>query len=809
VKIGLVCLALVGPAGGLFAADVPAADQAAKEYNLLAAEIGRYKPQDARQERLAREALRPDALIQPSDRDPLDVVLRRTKALLDHLRTPAGAPDLAKEAGELEALGKRAAAQAPGSAERRALFGEACELRRRIAFANPLLDFDKILFLTHHRSRYNHMCDQYYGFNARPGGGVYVLNNPFGKSPTVTNVLEKATVENGRLKGRRLEGGSFLSLELDWNAETIYFAWTEADAPSKPYAGETDGWHCTYPAGKGGPYWAPTSTFHIFKAGADGKGLVQLTDGPWNEFDPCVLPNGRIAFISERRGGFLRCSGDRPCPTYAMFAMCDDGSDLIPLSYHETHEWHPSVDNAGMIVYTRWDYVDRDSDIAHHIWLCYPDGRDPRSYHGNYPRARESRPWMELAIRAIPGSHRYAAVAAPHHGQNYGSIVLIDHRLPDDHSTGQLKRVTPEVSFPESEGSRNRSEVYGQPWPLSEDFFLCVYDPDAKHYGLYLVDSFGNKELLYQDAAVPCLDPIPLRPRPRAPILTTGTVQTAADRAAQPNAQATVSIMNVYDSEVPWPEGTRIAALRIVQIFPKTTPAIGKPNIGLGDQSVARGVVGTVPVEADGSAYFEAPVGVPIYFQALDERGIAVQTMRSDTYVHAGEHLTCQGCHEPKLRSPARTATPAAMRREPSKIVPGPEGSNPLLYPRLVQPVLDRYCVACHAKNEKAPGLQGDKFTKVGWSESFASLAPLGWAKHGGNGALPKKNLTSYSVPGQIGARASKLFTMLEKGHHDMKLPAEDLLRITLWIDCNTNFYGAYHDTEKQAAGETVLPTLE
>ena len=45
-----------------------------------------------------------------------------------------------------------------------------------------------------------------------------------------------------------------------------------------------------------------------------------------------------------------------------------------------------------MLVYTRWDYVDRDTNIAHHIWICYPDGRDPRRFHGNYPAPPEGRP---------------------------------------------------------------------------------------------------------------------------------------------------------------------------------------------------------------------------------------------------------------------------------------------------------------------------------------------------------------------------------------------------------------------------------
>ena len=195
----------------------------------------------------------------------------------------------------------------------------------------------------------------------------------------------------------------------------------------------------------------------VFKADLDpetgaARNLKQLTFGRNNDFDPCFLPSGRIVFISDRIGGNQRC-GTRLCSTYTLHAMMPDGSDVMPLSYHDTNEWHPSVDNNGMIIYSRWDYVDRDSDIAHHIWHCFPDGRDPRSYHGNWPEMREMRPWMELANRAIPNSHKYVGVSTPHHGQNYGSLVLIDLMEKDDKAMSQLKRITPEALFPESESA--------------------------------------------------------------------------------------------------------------------------------------------------------------------------------------------------------------------------------------------------------------------------------------------------------------------------------------------------------------------
>ncbi len=784
-----------------------------KEYALLKKQLQQRRPgdkqYDACQKRLQKETWRPEALLLDSDRDPLDVVLRRTQALLNDIRKMDRAPALSQEAEQLHRLQRVASDTDVSDAENRwNLFAKVCTLRRRIAFRNPLLNFDKIIFLTHHKSRYHHMVDQYYGFHANVGGGVYILHDAFGENPRVQNVLENSVVQNGRLQGRKLEGGSFISLDLSYDGQEILFAWTEADPVVEKW---TD-----YVPHK--VLWTPQSTFHIFKVNIDGTNLVQLTDGKWNDFDPCFLPNGRIAFISERRGGYLRC-GLRPDPTYTLHGMQADGSDIITLSYHETHEWHPSVNHHGMIVYTRWDYVDRDSDIAHHLWLTYPDGRDPRSYHGNYPTERESRPWMEMSIRAIPNSHRYVSVAAPHHGQAYGSLVIIDQQLEDNRSMSQIKRLTPDVHFPESETqpglpsyskrSITDAMAFGTPWPLSENYYLCVYDADCSHYGMYLIDGFGNRELIYRDSNIPCLDPIPLQARRKPPVIPVQTLQAQTDHKGSEDRKATIAVMNVYDSDFVWPRGTQITALRVIQLFPKTTPAATVPNIGVGNQSLARGVLGTVPVEADGSAYFEAPTGIPIYFQALDKQGLAVQSMRSDTYVHAGEQLTCLGCHEPKRKAlnPGISLTPLALRRPPSVIRPDVKGSYPVSFARLVQPVLDRKCVRCHAER-KACNLRGDQFGPWGWSQSYHSLSKFAWAKHGGNGWI-RKNGTSYSIAGEVGANASRLYPLLQKGHYDVSLRPEEWHRFTLWLDCNSTFYGAYNEIEKQAQGMEVVSGLK
>ncbi len=395
---------------------------------------------------------------------------------------------------------------------RRQLYLDARRILRQIAFCHPLLDFDKLLFIKRHDpGGLYHMVHQFYGFGAKSGGGMFVLCDPFSDEPKLVDVLQEAVVQEGRLAGSRLQPGCFLSPDLSFDGRTILFAYTEGRAE--------------------GIEWSPRASFHIFRVGVDGTRLAQLTDGTWNEFDPCWLPNGRIAFVSERRGGYLRCGGSAPpydSPTYTLHSMTGDGSDITCLSFHETQEWQPSVDHHGMIVYTRWDYVDRDTNVAHHIWNCFPDGRDPRSYHGNYPVKRETRPWMEMDVRAVPGSNKYVATAAAHHGHAFGSLVLIDYRPLDDGAMSQVERITPDVPLPESEGGKTmirQRMAYGTAWPLSEDDFLCVYDRQAANRGIYWIDRFGNRELLYRDPEISCLSPIPLRSRPCPPAVPDRTGQ--------------------------------------------------------------------------------------------------------------------------------------------------------------------------------------------------------------------------------------------------------------------------------------------
>ena len=238
---------------------------------------------------------------------------------------------------------------------------------------------------------------------------------------------------------------------------------------------------------------------------------------------------------------------------------------------------------------------------------------------------------------------------------------------------------------------------------------------------------------------------------------------------------------------------------------------ISERRIGYGNEKGARAVLGTVPVESDGSAYFELPAGKSVYFQALDERGLAVQSMRSDTYVHPGERLVCRGCHEPRASAPGvRDGFAAAFRRSPSKIQAEVDGSNPFSFPRLVQPVLERNCVACH---EKDP--QGTDLRKGDWEKdpnyryaSYRNLRDYTFF-YGATDNTYDPWSEPRTVPGKFGALGSKLYGILAAEHYGLNLSGEDLSRIALWLDCNSDFFGAYEDTQAQARGEVVRPGLE
>lgn len=761
-----------------------------------------------------------NALVFDTDRDPTDIIIRRTEAMLAEFNKNPKNIDIGSFSSRLEALkeqhessmrtlSKRALSSSPD-----AEYIAAQELNRELMMANPSLDFTDLVFIERGivgpGNEYDgeHVCDQFFGHNGRTGGGMFILKN-FAGSPQKVNIMNGVAVPSGTNKGKLMTSGTFLSPDLSYDGKTIIFAWSSG----------------------GKEKWSPQNRFSIFRINIDGTGITRLTDGNYDDIHPCLLPSGRIVFISTRRGGYGRCH-QRIVPTYTLYSMKSDGSDIICLSYHETNEFHPSVMNDGRLLFSRWDYIDRDFSAAHHIWVCQPDGTNPRAYHGNYALpfntientggfsdGRKSRPWGEFNARAIPGSSKIVAIAGPHHGQSFGSIVLINQDIADDGKMAQVTRVTPDAGFPEAEVG-NRDYKYGTPWPISEDLYLCNYNST-----LLLLNKSGSKQVLYtttSDASLRPISPIPLKERTVPPSLAVQTYQGERHTANSP--QATISVMNVYatDDIGKLPTGSKVKQLRIMQVLPKSTQMTNDPLIGTtGDAwggGIARFPLGVVPVEDDGSAYFEAPVGKEIYFQLLDSNGYAIQSMRSGTFVHSGEKMSCYGCHEDKWKASPPLPNRKALTRPPSKITQEFADQYPFGFYRNVYPVFQNTCQPCHVKQGK--GLQKMDYVSVvgptsgSFDAATESSKRYGFFFTGGGSCTIYMHTGSRTLPGKFGALESRMGKALLGSTHQAALKnntikAEDLRKVILWLDGNCDELGAFNNASGQKQGKRVWPDLD
>jgi hypothetical protein len=675
-------------------------------------------------------------------------------------------------------------------------------LQRQLSLANPLLDFESILVTKRVPGSYSHMSDQYYGWWSRPGGGLYLMSGFREDQPRLRPLTESFT-----------EPGSFLRPALSYDGQKILFAWcrhyphvaSERDKVNKANLPED-------------------AFYHVYEMNIDGTGVRRLTNGKYDNFDARYLPDGRIVFLSTRRGqslqagresarrsveiwdlpdSYVRCGGDawRPVAVYTLHTMKADGSDIIAISPFEMFEWEPAVAHDGSILHARWDYIDRDNMPFMSLWAINPDGANPRLVYKNYT----ANPHCVFEPQPVPGSHKILFTAVGHHSHTMGSLALLDPSVGTE-GHDPITRLTPEVAFPESEGWP--ITYYASPWPLSERFHLVSWGDEgaATHadrwhreggrwegssrpengMGVYFFDSAGNLELLYRDTAISTVSPIPLRPTPRPPVLPKSIDWDGPQ-------EGSFLVQDVYHGVSP-DEREPVKALRIVAVPPKTQPWMNRPELGITRDDPGKTVLGTVPVEEDGSAHFRAPAGVILFLQTLDEQGRALRTMRSATHLQPGQTVSCIGCHANRAFTPP-VRTPLASLREASKIRVGPEGSWPLRFDRLVQPLLDRRCVECHnPQGEHAQAAALD----LTHEKSYQSLTRYG--KPSLHDQVMKGYREGVSRYGEGIARNSALLKFLGKpeGHSGLVLDPASLEQLITWMDTYAQRAGSFSPEQER-----------
>ena len=727
------------------------------------------------------------------DRFPIESILERGNKLVNHLRESSGtsSPLRGGVDAELAAQTLDEVAEALGEADgnlsadrRQALYTKARWAVRKLALANPLLDFDKLLFVKRVPGTYSHMSDQYYGWWSRPGGGVYVLEGFKSGQPT-----ERCLTES-------FPPGSFLRPDISYDGKRILFSYCRyyphlRDVKNKVLKDELpeDGF------------------YHTYEMNIDGTGVRQLTRGRYDDFDARYLPNGEIVFLSTRRGQFVQCGeasamstleathpdsyvrcggGDwRPVAVYTLHVMDTAREKIRSISPFENFEWTPSIMNDGRIMYARWDYVDRDNMPFMSLWSTTPEGTQPNIVYGNFTH----KPHSIFEARSIPNSNKIVFTGSAHHSITGGCLVLLDPTKGLDDET-PVTRLTPEVCFPETEAWPH--SYYANPYPLSETVYLTAWSdvpltreggPNPPHsLGLYLYDAYGNLELIYRDSEITCMYPIPIRQRPRPSVI-------AANVDWQGAQESRIFVQNVYEGLKGIQSGT-VKRLRIIGTPAKTQPQMNTPRLGMTRDDPGKFVLGTVPVAEDGSAHFVAPSGVGLFFQALDAEGYAVQTMRTLTYAQPGQTLSCIGCHESRNSAPPNGRTMASSRA-PSKIQPGPQGSWPFDFKPLVGPVLEKNCVRCHSSGASNP--DSASFPLTG-DEAYDRLVE--WGKPSLKDHVLARYYGGRSLAGQCVAQQSTLLAMLREGHKGVELKEDDWTRLITWMDVYAQRLGSFSENQ-------------
>ena len=675
--------------------------------------------------------------------------------LLAELQAAHGAaflPDAAQQLADL--AGELAAAGGDDSSARTAWLNVR-RYKRRIALANPLLDFGPLLVCQQVPPSWSHLVAQYFGWRQRPGGGLYVIERP-GHSLAARDILRG-----------QLPPGSVLEPRLSYDARRILFAFVPCsnDVPEP----------ASLPLNEAG---SPDRYFHLYEINVDGSGLRQLTDGPYDDMMAEYLPDGEIVFCSTRRKGYSRCFGPEYSyrwHTYTLHRMNADGGNIRTLSYNDVSEWFPAVANSGHVLHARWDYIDRDAVTHQNLWSMRPDGTNPVAVWGN----ATPKPHCVFQAKPIPNSHKIVFIGSAHHSITAGPVCVVDPAV-DVNSQDAVPRITP-LPFPG--GGRSAERVVRSALAALGAFLPgCVQPvsaavsgraPDRSEPRQRLGDlpagRRGQSRTAVSRPGHQQTNPLPLAPRPRPPVLPAAAWRRAAARARWSSRTF------IRDSATCPAAASRNC--ESIQIFPKSTWLANQPMMGVAGEENGRAILGTVPVEPDGSAYFELPAGKPVLFQALDERGMAYQTMRSLTFVQPGERTSCIGCHEHRMSSPPSDARPPlALRRPPSAIQPGDLGGRPFRFVEMVQPVLDRHCVRCHGgeKTEARPRSDAAQPHK-GFTRSYRGALPGAGPGRARQRPRPGRPAVRAVFPaaepnpghpagGVYGARGSRLLKLLLDG---------------------------------------------
>ncbi len=638
------------------------------------------------------------------------------------------------------------------------------QLRSEALLANPLLDFDRLLLVKRgNNSPRLGMPANWQGNCSLPRTG---FNDEIATLSLANDQGELTTLH-------KPDGGKFVGdLDLHFDARRLLFSSIGTD-----------------------------KRWQVFEINVDGTGLRQVTPGDDNDvdnYDACYLPSGDVIYSSTA------CFQGVPCVTGSshvanLYVMDGQGQNIRQLTFDQDHDWCPTVLADGRVLYLRWEYSDIPHFASRILFHMNPDGTEQVEYYGSNSY------WPNSAFfaRPVPGHpSKFVAVISGHHDvARIGELVLFDTAKGRHEADGAVQRIPGHGKTVEPillDGLvRNSWPKFLHPWPLSDKYFLVSAKPTAQSpWGIYLADVFDNMVLIKETPGYALLEPVPLRPTKKPPVIPS-RVQPDRD-------DALVHMADVYAGPglTGIPRGT-VKKLRLFTYHFAYHGMGGQINrVGLDGPWDVKRIVGTVPVESDGSAMFRIPANTPISVQPLDAEGKSLQLMRSWFVGMPGENVSCVGCHEGRNTTP-RSRTTIALAKPPSEIAPWYGPTRGFSFKREVQPVLDQHCVRCHNGDAGPDGLsvpnfrrQADVNTNAG-SDAYnrgSQFSPSYLALRRYVRSPTIESDMHLLSPMDFHADTTRLIQLLRKGHYGVQLDAEAWDRLITWIDLHAPAHGTWHE---------------
>ena len=537
-----------------------------------------------------------------------------------------------------------------------------------------------------------------------------------------------------------------------------------------------------------------TEHYHLYEMNVDGTAMRQLTDGPFDDIEATYLPDGDIAFCSSRCNRWVACW---KLPVAILYRCDADGHNIRMFSSNAVTENTPSVLPDGRILYTRWEYNDRSQLCYHHLWTVNLDGTGQMAFFGNmhpigmpYNLADKSKNAKSgdvvrynnvqgieamLDAKPIPGTGKIVMISSPGHGrtEHQGYLTIVDPRRGPDHR--------PSARRIHSDGS------WRDPYALSPNCFLA-----ARARALHVMDDQGKTRVLHElshaNSKMMLHEPVPIRPRQRE------RVGAARNDVSLATGQLILSDVTRGRNMAGVELGDIKKLLVLEQLPAPFHNSPGFDGISLwGPFTIAR-ILGTVPVEPDGSAYMEVPAMRSLFFVALDENDMSVKKMQSFLTVQPGEVTGCVGCHETRTTTPENpgNGTLMALRRPPSRVEPV-AGAPPIVdFRRHIRPILDKHCVSCHGPEKTDAELDlgaGSRQTSHGRGRVLASYIALVRRL---NEVVDGRNAHGNRAPYTIGSSASQLMTRIDGSHYDVKVSGQEATLVRLWLDSGAVANGTY-----------------